>query len=79
MPLTKNKLASNNKYLAATYEIVSIKTRKDEHVNERLVMGAKKAHISKRQYILSTLLERLNADGIPMIPDSNVSSPTSTE
>lgn len=62
MPLTPKKLAANNRYLADKYEIVSIKTRKIDRINDRLKLAAQRAGTSKREYILSTLLARLESD-----------------
>lgn len=71
MPLSKKKLETNNRYLAARYEIVSIKTKRTDRINDRLDLAAQRAGTSKRDYILSTLLARLDADGITldMLPD----------
>lgn len=71
MPLSKKKLETNNRYLAARYEIVSIKTKRTDRINDRLDLAAQRAGTSKREYILSALLARLNADGITldMLPD----------
>lgn len=71
MPLSKKKLETNNRYLAARYEIVSIKTKRTERINDRLDLAAQRAGTSKREYILSTLLARLDADGITLdaLPD----------
>lgn len=71
MPLSKKKLETNNRYLAARYEIVSIKTKRTDRINDRLDLAAQRAGTSKREYILSTLLARLDADGITldMLPD----------
>lgn len=71
MPLSKKKLETNNRYLAARYEIVSIKTKRTDRINDRLDLAAQRAGTSKREYILSTLLARLDADGITLdaLPD----------
>lgn len=71
MPLSKKKLETNNRYLAARYEIVSIKTKRTDRINDRLDLAAQRAGTSKRDYILSTLIARLDADGITldMLPD----------
>lgn len=66
MPLTPKKLAANNRYLAARYEIVSIKTKRTDRINDRLDLAARRAGTSKREYILSTLLARLDAEGVTM-------------
>lgn len=71
MPLSKKKLETNNRYIAARYEIVSIKTKRTDRINDRLDLAAQRAGTSKRDYILSTLIARLDADGITldMLPD----------
>ena len=71
MPLSKKKLETNNRYLAARYEIVSIKTKRTDRINDRLDLAAQRAGTSKRDYILSTLIARLDADGITLdaLPD----------
>lgn len=66
MAMSKKKLAANNKYLAARYEIVSIKTKRTDRINDRLDLAAQRAGTSKREYILSTLLARLDADGVTL-------------
>ena len=64
MPLTPKKLATNNRYLAARYEIVSIKTKRTDRMNDLLDLAAKRTGKSKREYIISALTARLEADGI---------------
>ena len=64
MPLTPKKLAANNRYLAARYEIVSIKTKRTDRMNDLLDLAARRAGTSKREYIISALLARLEVDGI---------------
>ena len=64
MTLTPKKLASNNRYLKNQYEIVSIRTRRDEHWNEILEDAAHRHGISKRQDIMTALRDALESDGI---------------
>ena len=64
MPLTPKKLATNNRYLAARYEIVSIKTKRTDRINDLLDLAATRAGTSKRGYIISALLAKLEADGV---------------
>lgn len=64
MPLTPKKLAANNRYLAARYETISIKTKRTDRMNDLLDLAATRAGTSKRDYILSVLLAKLEADGI---------------
>lgn len=58
-PLSDAKLQSNNRYLQRVYEIVSVKTRRDECYNERIDAAAKLTGRSKRQFIIDALKHEL--------------------
>ena len=64
MPLTKSQLAANNKYLAAHYESICIRTRKDERVRERIAIAARRKVTTPRNYILTAIINALEADGV---------------
>lgn len=64
MPLSKAKLVSNNRYLAAHYEQINIKTRKDERIRERIAIAARRKGTTPRGYILTAIVNALEADGV---------------
>ena len=64
MPLSKAKLAANNKYLAKTYESIAVRSPKDQRLGDRLRIAATRNGINKREYILNALKDRLEADGV---------------
>lgn len=77
MPRTYSdaKQRANTRYNNNTYELIGARARKSERLNEQLQTGADRAGISKAAYILDTLRDRLQRDGIsaadlpPLPPD----------
>ena len=70
------RIKANAKYGSKTYELIGARARKEERLNERLEMGAARAGTSKASYILETLREKLDRDGItpdmlPPLPPSD--------
>jgi len=52
------------KYKQKAYETISAPARREERLNEQLTIGAERAGVSKSTYILDTLRDRLQRDGI---------------
>lgn len=69
------RIAANNRYKNKAYDTISFQAPRAERLNEQLNAGAGKAGQSKAAYILDTLRNRLQADGItpdilpPPLPD----------
>ena len=64
MPMRKSQLEANNRHLAAYYESIAIRARKDERIGDRLKIAASRKGTSKRDYILNALRDALDADGV---------------
>jgi len=69
------QLRATAKYNLKTYETISARSERSERLNDLLEIGAGKAGQSKAAYILDTLRNRLQADGItpdmlPPLPDT---------
>ena len=51
-------------------DLIRIRTRKEEHLNERIQMAIERGFGKSRQsYILEAVRRALEADGIPVIED----------
>ena len=71
---SKARLDANNRYVVKTYETISTRARREERINDLVDIGAGKAGQSKQAYILDSILQRLDRDGItpdmlPPLPD----------
>ena len=62
--MNKAKLQANNRHLAAHYEQVSVRSRKEERIRERIEIAAKRKGTTSRNYILTVLRAALEADGV---------------
>lgn len=61
---SQSRIAANNRYKVKAYETISAQARREERLNDQLQMGADRAGQSKAAYILDTLRDRLQRDGI---------------
>ena len=61
---SKAQIKAAGKYRLKSYETISAPARREERLNEQLTIGAQRAGVSKSVYILDTLRDRLNRDGI---------------
>ena len=61
---SKARIAANARYRVKAYETISAQARREERLNDQLQMGADRAGQSKAAYILDTLRDRLQRDGI---------------
>ena len=64
MANSKAKLNAIHKYNQKTYETISTRARREDRVNDLVNIGADKAGQSKQAYILDSILQRLDRDGI---------------
>lgn len=72
---SKARLDANNRYVLKTYETISTRARRTDRINELIDIGAARAGQSKAAYILDSITDRLQRDGItaddlPPLPDS---------
>ena len=58
------RIKANGRYRLKAYETISAPARREERLNEQLTIGAERAGVSKSTYILDTLRDRLQRDGI---------------
>lgn len=58
------RIKANGRYTVKTYETISTRARRADRVNDMVDMGAAKAGQSKQAYILDSILQRLDRDGI---------------
>lgn len=71
---SRAQIAAAGRYKVKAYETISAPARREERLNDQLTIGARRAGVSKSVYILDTLRDRLQRDGItaadlPPLPD----------
>ena len=73
MALTKKKYASNKKYNDKTYELLGFRSRKEERLDELIVLGAEKTNQTKSMYMKNAIKSQLVRDGITidMLPSDS--------
>ena len=64
MAMSKARLESNNRHLAAHYEQISVRSKKEKRRNDLLQCAANHKGVSKREFILEALDSAINAEGI---------------
>ena len=64
MAMSKAKLESNNRHLAAHYEQIAVRSRKENRRNDLLQCAADHKGVSKREFILEALDSAINAEGV---------------
>lgn len=62
--VSKAKIAANSRYNAKTYDVLSIRVLKSEHINELLDKAIAGSNVSKAAYILTAIREKLASDGV---------------
>ena len=65
--MTRNstaKIKANGRYTVKTYETISTRARREDRVNDMIDIGAARAGQSKAAYILDSITDRLQRDGI---------------
>lgn len=61
---SRAKLDANNRYVNKTYEIITARSRKSDRLNDLIDIAANNANTSKAAYILDSIRDHLNRDGI---------------
>lgn len=61
---SKARLEANNRYVVRTYETISTRARRTDHINDLVDIAAKRAGQSKAAYILDSITDRLRREGI---------------
>lgn len=61
---SKARIAANARYRVKAYETISAQARRSERMNELIDIGAGRAGVSKSTYVLDSVRDRLNRDGI---------------
>lgn len=73
---SKARIEANARYRVKAYETVSAQARRSERMNELIEIGAGRAGQSKSAYVLESIRDRLQRDGItaddlPPLPAHN--------
>lgn len=69
------RIKANGRYTIKTYETISTRARREDRINDLVDIGAARAGQSKAAYILDSITDRLQRDGItaddlPPLPDN---------
>lgn len=56
---------ATSKYQSEKMELVSIRVKRDEHLSDRIKLGAQKRGIKPAQYIKQAIITALESDNIP--------------
>ena len=64
MAMSKAKLESNSRHLAAHYEQIAVRSRKENRRNDLLQLAADHKGVSKREFILDALDRAIDEEGI---------------
>ena len=61
---SKAQIAAAGRYKVKTYETISFQSPRKDRLNELLTIGANRAGQSKAAYMLDSITDRLQRDGI---------------